>query len=489
MLKKITLENFKAFKKVEIEVKPITILIGPNNGGKTSILQSIGLLKQTVTSNSENIIKFRGDIDLGNFQNILSQHSDSDEIRFNIEFDDDSSFDFNIISNKNGVQVKNFACDNGEFSYSIKNITLQSENAKDMDKYNYEDIEFDISKKSSLFEVLNFKDQSQDQMNFDVFTQNLKKLLKKSHPKIFRENFIFGFGIDLSANSEFSSFIKSTYQLLEQSESKVDVGTRDGNEKIIFKQKRAYFLINFLLNMQFETLNYNKRLKKKFERISYLGPIRYPPRRFYDIGKFKNCGYYGEHYASVLADNERIFKSTKKVLLDWNVLKDLVINRDIDKKIIELKVKTDITENEVNISDVGFGTSQILPIIVESLLSPPDSLILIEQPETHLHPKIQQDFTEFIVKLSKKKNFLIETHSSYIIERLRTLIMKNRISPDNVKIYYVEQNEDKESSIIQEIKIDIFGRYSNLPPNYLCHFGVREKDDQMKIFLKKSKGD
>ena len=74
MIKKILLENFKAFEHAEIEIKPITILVGPNNGGKTSLLQPINLIRQTLSGSSSEILKFKGLIDLGDFDNVLFQN-------------------------------------------------------------------------------------------------------------------------------------------------------------------------------------------------------------------------------------------------------------------------------------------------------------------------------------------------------------------------------------------------------------------------------
>ena len=95
----------------------------------------------------------------------------------------------------------------------------------------------------------------------------------------------------------------------------------------------------------------------------------------------------------------------------------------------------------------------------------------------------------FFVNASKlKTNFLIETHSEHIIERIRTLIMKNPSLASDVIIYYVEQNKEQKCSEITQIKINDNGQYTEkLPDNYLNNFRLEEIDTQMGIMLKNLK--
>lgn len=74
LIEKITLDNFKAFEHAEFEIKPITILVGPNNGGKSSLMQSIGLIQQTLRGSGAEILKFKDFIDLGDFDTAIHQN-------------------------------------------------------------------------------------------------------------------------------------------------------------------------------------------------------------------------------------------------------------------------------------------------------------------------------------------------------------------------------------------------------------------------------
>ena len=113
-------------------------------------------------------------------------------------------------------------------------------------------------------------------------------------------------------------------------------------------------------------------------------------------------------------------------------------------------------------SDAGFGFSQILPILVQGVFSKND-LICVEQPETHIHPKMQANLAEFFVNtaLSDKKiegnNWLIETHSELIALRLLKKIRNKEISSEDVAFYYC--SPDKDGSILKKLKINEKGEW------------------------------
>ncbi len=132
MITRIELENFKCFKNAKIEIKPITILVGPNSGGKSTILQSINLVKQTLQGSKAEILKFQGDIDLRDFDTLLHQNSEKKEIRLRFEFEEGRFFDTNIAQKRDGkIFVKDFKCNFGDFEYSLENIGEENGNEEE----------------------------------------------------------------------------------------------------------------------------------------------------------------------------------------------------------------------------------------------------------------------------------------------------------------------------------------------------------------------
>lgn len=122
--------------------------------------------------------------------------------------------------------------------------------------------------------------------------------------------------------------------------------------------------------------------------------------------------------------------------LDVFQVKDVIHNLRVQQK----EVLLDIT-------DVGFGVSQILPIIIQGFLSKTNSITLIEQPEIHLHPKMQADLADLFIGFIQNKNkqaykkIIVETHSEYLLKRLRRRISSNEIPSSDVAIYLFEPLE------------------------------------------------
>ena len=120
VIKKITIDNFKAFEHAVIEIKPITILVGPNNGGKTSLLQPVDLIKQTLMRGQE-VLSFPST--LGDFDTVIHQNAKEKEIGLRYDFDEGTYFSIKVKKDENGkLSLKDFSCNNGSYEYKIKDI-------------------------------------------------------------------------------------------------------------------------------------------------------------------------------------------------------------------------------------------------------------------------------------------------------------------------------------------------------------------------------
>ena len=101
-----------------------------------------------------------------------------------------------------------------------------------------------------------------------------------------------------------------------------------------------------------------------------------------------------------------------------------------------------------NIVDVGFGISQVLPILVEGLTMHQGSMLILEQPEIHLHPKMQMDIADFLIMLAQQgKHLIIETHSDHIINRIVRRAVENCSLRDMIGIYFVEKDNNGDSQL------------------------------------------
>ena len=246
----------------------------------------------------------------------------------------------------------------------------------------------------------------------------------------------------------------------------------------------AKALLNFLNNFSKEFLEKERASVQdmmKLERIINTAPSRSKPRRKYDSANTE---------MTLERDGIPVYLMQLKRAKDakWNSLRKSLIKfgassgmfKDIDVKTsgettgdsFQIKVKTN--GSGANIMDVGYGVSQLLPILVRMMAQKnlsPDSRLLLQQPESHLHPRVQAELASLLVEFAKDGkglNYLIETHSDYIVDRVAVEIRRGNISPDNVSLVY---HESKNGGVkIHNIEFDERGELVDVPPKYQQFF-------------------
>lgn len=210
---------------------------------------------------------------------------------------------------------------------------------------------------------------------------------------------------------------------------------------------------------RFETLNLN---------LDYLGAFRTIPESYYSmsIEDFKKIGVDGRNAYSILIQDfnkeQKLINSVSKWyennFENWKL--DIL---KVDTK-TEIQYQVAISNNgidAVNITNVGQGIHQVLPLIVRSYIHEDEpTLIIIEEPETHLHPAAHGNLAQRLVEAyldNKNKHFLIETHSQNFVLRLRKLVAEGILKNEDLAIYYVDFNEEKNESNLSLIEIDDIG--------------------------------
>jgi predicted ATPase len=201
--------------------------------------------------------------------------------------------------------------------------------------------------------------------------------------------------------------------------------------------------------------------------MEYLGPIRPEPQRIYTLDKL-----FGQRLLkrglSAWRDflGDEVGQEKVSEIKSW--LQHLGLGEEIELEKTELKrtsvtisalrVYEALTRPSINLSDMGYGASQVLPVIVQSVLAKEGSLVIIEQPELHLHPRAQAQLADLFIKMkSIGVRFLIETHSENLLLRFRRRIAQTsgRVSEGahvpleraDLKAYFVErQNQYYRSS-------------------------------------------
>jgi len=228
--------------------------------------------------------------------------------------------------------------------------------------------------------------------------------------------------------------------------------------------------------------------------LKYLGPLRDAPKPLYPLAPAADphdVGLRGEHTASILElhknkkiryipsgnfkepviDRKTVTRTLEAAVIDWLQylgVANTVKSRDQGKLGYELKVGLSNSDSTYDLTHVGVGVSQVLPILVMCLLADNDSTLVFEQPELHLHPKVQTLLGDFFLSMALcNKQCIVETHSEYFIDRLRFRIAA--ASPENelnhqAKIYFVEKASQVSS--FREVVINEFGAISDWPEGF-----------------------
>jgi predicted ATPase len=220
-----------------------------------------------------------------------------------------------------------------------------------------------------------------------------------------------------------------------------------------------------------------------YHQFNYIGSYRNPPERtYYRKPKAPKIKPDGEGYIDQIIEWEEIDKEKFEKL--FQALKEIELFAEIKSTKIsggrfELNVKTQKNSHWASLTDVGFGVSQFLPIIVADLQLNDNSLLAISQPEIHLHPKIQAKLGDYFCKQIKNspKQYIVETHSEYLLNRIRLLLVKGELKPEEVNIYYMENDGDK--TITHKIEFLTDGQIRNAPESFFDTYGI----DVMEIAL------
>lgn len=436
----LELINFKRFQKTEIDLHSrITLLVGPNSSGKSSIIKALLGLKQTAApSNEHEVFSAQGEyVDLGVYRDYVNNHEATKRVTIGIKTQIPIIPFFR--SEKSPIKI--------EFTFSHDSTTEQARL--------FEIIVTDLSSNNDVLLKLT-KKQTRETFTLvvsEVFAEKISKLF--SHRGESQQKYISRWtnGISVIAGDR--------YQFKSDAKSK--------------PAKESNFLNDFPINVLSEII---QNILKGFDSdFFYLGPLRRSPSRSYSrTAHLISVGSTGEHTPSVLANlRSRASKDRSKDRPQWKRLEQL--NRWIElifpgskiaaksiEELVKLEIEREGGSKEV-ISDVGFGFSQVLPILVQAAVMPSDSTLLIEQPELHLHPSAQTKFAEIITEASHNgRRFIIETHSEHIVRGLQLSIsnqrskkglLSNRLPIGDLKVLYIPKTPHQ----LKEMKIDEWGEF------------------------------
>ncbi len=410
-------KNFKGFKDTNwIKIKPITILLGTNNSGKTSFVAPLLLMNQTLASrDSASSIIVKGNIyDGGNIKELLNDYDLNKDIFFGFRYHTHKPDKKDEKSKMGSFPPGAFEVTFGVNNITDREIIIKKETVYDIFLRKF----FEFNRKANGTYSLTGLDVSKMEADEKLGIENSSPL-----------NFLF------SPNSLLSAAMTANDKLDEKS-----------------KSKRISKDFSTLLN----GVSHNFSMVNKIVGdLSFIGPIRENPHRVYEISNEANdtVGQRGENMPNLL---KRHHKKMQKEINEW-VKKfgfgDSLEFKELYGNLYSIRFREKGSNIYTSIANAGFGASQILPLIMQALVSPEESLTIAEQPEIHLNPKLQCVLADLFAFMSKRgQRLIVETHSEHLILRLRRLIADKTLSADDVALYFVEKQNGESS--IKEIIIE-----------------------------------
>jgi len=417
-------KNFRCFEDTGwIKLRPITLLIGANNSGKTSIIDPLLLLKQSITLRDRNLaLKTKGElVNLGDFEDLVRNHNSRGTISLGLKF----------LPKPSGKNKKSAI---GKQPPGMCEVSFRFDKARQeivLERYYVED----VSGRRLLERRRNARG-NYSILGFPAIKRSRKEYLaaiKKAKP----ERFLF------TSGPIFRIFV-------EASEKR--------------KSNRSSISIPLGPSLYLRIVEWVKnRLYKGLTNISYIGPLREHPQRTYEVSGETpgSVGIRGEFAPEIIfrKQNDEFCKKVNVWIQRFDFGKGLHC-APLNKNTFTVKLIRKDGVSDANLADTGFGISQILPLIVEGLYAKKDSLIIAEQPEIHLNPSLQTKLADLFCTIAKSgRRMLIETHSEHLVLRLRRLIAEGFISHKDVGLYYV--NKQKGKSSVKEIVIQPNGHIEN----------------------------
>lgn len=432
MLTRLRLENFKSWQDTEnIALKPITGFFGANSSGKSGLIHALLLLKQTADSADRGIVFHFGGVatrvDLGDFKSVVHGHETDRELETSLDWRAEKPLSIMDTYARGGV--------------------VRSE-----------DIGFHVV--TRMGGVSTGEQPVVEQMSYRVGDAEfgLHRAYDEKYPyDLFARNTEFRFVRYQGRRWGFDSPVKC-------------YGFPD-------KVRLYYQNAGFLTDLEFA-------LEQRLRNVYYLGPLRAFPQRIYNRAGEEplDMGEAGELVVDALLaarkEDKRISlgkgiprPTLEEYVAQW--LKELGLIYDFrvapmaeGSHLFGVRVRKSPKAAEVLITDVGFGVSQILPVLVLCFYVPEGSTVILEQPEIHLHPSVQAGLADVFVDAWEKRKVqvIVESHSEHLLRRLQRRIAEGKFSQDDVGLYFCK--EENGVSRLDTLEIDLFGNISNWPQDF-----------------------
>jgi predicted ATPase len=439
MIKHLEIRNFKSLKKVNTSISNLNLLMGLNGMGKSSFLQTLLLLMQSEKL-KDGVIDLNGLLtNIGQGKDALYQFASEDRIYFHVEFDYDS------IEKKFSDYIEKINKRKTPERFKILNEIYLTEGTFDIDKIYNKLFEVHGISKATLYNTIELL------LKAKLVIADKRRANKAQFEKAIYNSFKWKF----------------LYQ--------------KDKDKLFSKKKYGKTAMDFF--------------RSQTNSFQYISADRIGPKDLYDSSSLvvddkKQIGLLGEyaaHYINVFGLEYRVNETlrhknskSENLLAQVNAwLSEVSPGISLDTKYVSevnkviLNYQFDYEGQKTNSfrpRNVGFGISYVLPIIVALLTAEKDKIIIIENPESHIHPRGQAKLGKLIaLAASIGAQLFVETHSDHILNGIRVAVKEQLVEKEKVNIMYFDKktNEKEQYSNITQIQVDINGTLSDYPKDFL----------------------
>lgn len=436
MLTELRIQNFKAWEDTgTLRMAPLTVILGENSAGKSSLGHLLLALKQTVLTTDRKRALHLGDsaslIDLGTFVDCLHGHDRRRNLAFTLGWRPARAF-----SARNSLDpTESYAGD----ALKIHSTLRAGEN----DQPVISRLEYQLLAGNQIRLEVSHRQSAEGRVDLSVTPLRLVRKQGRKWP--------------LDPPEKFYRFSDVT----------------------LARFRNADFLSDFALETE-----------RLLRSLYYLGPLRSHPRRIYQWSgeEVSDVGAMGELAIPALlaatAAGRQLLRGYKKRAYPFDVfvaglLRDMGVIDSFEvrplaagRKEYEVLLRTYRGSPEVKLTDVGFGVSQVLPALVQAFYAPPGSTVWMEQPEIHLHPRVQSELADvFISAIQARENgaprdvqLIVESHSEHFLARLQRRVAEGQLATEDVAIYFCRQRG--KGTDLEPLRLDRDGNIENWPEGF-----------------------
>ena len=449
MINHLRIRNFKSWQDTgDVRLGKLTGVFGTNSSGKTSLLQFLLMLRQTAESpDRQQVLNLGGGyatIDLGTYRDVIYDHQTENALQFEVGWQPSEPFLLPI-----------------HYSESLPewdNVTLEGS-----------------------------RSEYARRIQFSARVSENKDLLQAERfAYAFRagDGDPFVFGMEQKTDGDSSDSKEPEYRLIHDG---YDAKRTRGRGWPLPEPVKCYGFpdraVAYYQNTEFLP-GLTLAFEDLFHGVEYLGPLRDLPARQYSWSgeRPQDVGHAGEaSIAALLASRARNLtvhrgkglkvRTVEEHVASWLKELDLISSFRLvpiaeGLKTYEVRVKTSASSPEVALLDVGFGVSQVLPVLVLCFYAEPGSTLIFEQPEIHLHPRAQAGLADVFIDAIKLRGvqIIVESHSEHFLRRLQLRIAEEEMPADDVALYFVEK--PRKVSRLRELDVDEYGNIRDWPENF-----------------------